>query len=239
MVASVEKQLGPIDVLVNNAGTIQVGPLENQHLDDFYAAMRMNFWSAVHVTLAVMPGMKERHSGRIVNITSIGGKIAVPHLLPYSASKFALIGFSKGLRAELSKDGISVTTVVPGLMRTGSARNVDTAGQHEREYSWFILSDSLPGISMDATRAARKIVDACVAGTGEVVLGAAAQFGAVLEALAPNAVSAIMSAVNQWMLPAPGDGSPRKKKGFEVENALTATLLTSLTRDAELKNNEA
>ncbi len=235
---TIENAFGPIDVLVNNAGTIQIGPLENQRLDDFYAAMRANFWSAVHTTLAVLPGMKRRGSGRIVNVTSIGGKIAVPHLLPYSASKFALVGFSKGLRAELAKDGISVTTIVPGLMRTGSPRNVDTTGQYEKEYSWFILGDSLPGVSMDAKRAARKIVDACVAGIGEVVLGAAAHGAAVFEALAPNTVSAILGAVNQWMLPRPGD-TDQKKKGFEAENPATRSVLTSLTRDPELENNEA
>lgn len=235
---TIEKAFGPIDVLVNNAGTIQVGPLENQQLDDFYAAMRTNFWSAVHATLSVLPAMKQRGNGRIVNITSIGGKIAVPHLLPYSASKFALVGFSKGLRAELAKDGISVTTVVPGLMRTGSPRNVDTTGQHEKEYSWFAVGDSLPGVSMDAKRAARKIVDACVAGTGEVVLGVAAHAAAVFEALAPNTVSAILAAINQWMLPSPGDTN-RKKKGFEAENPITRSVLTSLSRDAELENNEA
>ncbi|MGH9574813.1 MAG: SDR family NAD(P)-dependent oxidoreductase [Candidatus Acidiferrales bacterium] len=234
---TIEKAFGPIDVLVNNAGAIQVGPLENQRLDDFYAAMRTNFWSAVHTTLAVLPGMKHRGNGRVVNITSIGGKIAVPHLLPYSASKFALVGFSKGLRAELAKDGISVTTIVPGLMRTGSPRNVETVGQHEKEYSWFAVGDSLPGVSMDAKRAARKIVDACVAGSGEVVLGAAAHAMAVFEALAPNTVSAILAAVNEWMLPPPGDDS-RKKKGFKAENPIARSVLTSLTRDAELKNNE-
>jgi short-subunit dehydrogenase len=237
MLESVEKQLGAIDVLVNNAGMIQVGPLENQHLDDFYAAMRSNFWSAVHSTLAVLPGMKQRQAGRIVNVTSIGGKVAVPHLLPYSASKFALIGFSKGLRAELAKDGISVTTIVPGPMRTGSPRNVDTAGRHEQEFSWFMMGDSLPGVSMDARRAAKKIVDACVAGTGEVVLGAAAQAMAFFDAIAPNAVSAILGAVNQWMLPSPG-GMNRHKKGFEAENIITKSFLTSLTREAELENNE-
>jgi short-subunit dehydrogenase len=235
---TIEKAFGPIDVLVNNAGVIQVGPIENQRLDDFYAAMRTNFWSAVHTTLAVLPSLKQRGNGHIVNITSIGGKIAMPHLLPYSASKFALIGFSKGLRAELAKDGISVTTVVPGLMRTGSPRNVDTTGQHEKEYSWFAASDSLPGVSMDAKRAARKIVDACVAGTGEVILGAAAHAAAIVEALAPNTVSAILGAINEWMLPSPGDTNLRKK-GFEAENPVTRSILTTLTREAELENNES
>jgi short-subunit dehydrogenase len=234
---TIEKAFGPVDVLVNNAGTIRVGPLENQQLDDFYAAMRTNFWSAVHTTLAVLPGMKQRGSGRIVNVTSIGGKIAMPHLLPYSASKFALIGFSKGLRAELAKNGISVTTVVPGLMRTGSPRDIDTAGQHDKEYSWFAVGDSLPGVSMDAKRAA-KIVDACAAGTGEIILGAAAHAAALFDALAPNTVSAILGAINEWMLPSPGDTN-RRKEGFEAENPITRSILTTLTREAELKNNEA
>src|ERR1700694_4855674 len=168
MVKTVEEKLGPVDVLVNNAGTILVGPVENQHIENFEEAMRINFWPCVYTSFAVIPGMKRRRSGRIVNIGSIGGKIAVPHLLPYSASKFALAGFSQGLRAELAKDGISVTTVNPGLTRTGSPRNVDVTGQHGKEYSWFILADSLPGISMDARRAAREIVQACISGTGEV-----------------------------------------------------------------------
>jgi short-subunit dehydrogenase len=181
--------------------------------------------------------MKKRRTGRIVNIGSIGGKIAVPHLLPYSASKFALVGFSKGLRAELAKDGIAVTTVVPGLMRTGSPRNVDTAGQHAKEYSWFIVSDSLPGISMDARLAAKQIVRACIAGAGEVVLGAPAKVAAVVDALAPNIMQAVMAGASAWMLPAPGQGESRKK-GHESENFFTRSFLTTLTRWAERQNNQ-
>ena len=237
MVEIVEKKLGPVDVLVNNAGTILVGPVENQRIENFEEAMRINFWQTVYTSFAVTPGMKRRRSGRIVNIGSIGGKIAVPHLLPYSASKFALAGFSQGLRAELAKDGISVTTVNPGLMRTGSPRNVEVTGQHGKEYTWFILADSLPGISIDARRAARGIVQACISGTGEVVLGFTAKCAAMLNAIAPNAVGALLAAANQQLLPAPGNGLSRKK-GFENENALTRSALTSLTRRAEVDNNE-
>jgi short-subunit dehydrogenase len=226
-----------VDVLVNNAGTILVGPVENQRIENFEEAMRINFWPSVYTSFAVTPGMKRRRCGRIVNIGSIGGKIAVPHLLPYSASKFALAGFSQGLRAELAKDGISVTTVNPGLMRTGSPRNVEVTGQHGKEYSWFILADSLPGISIDARRAARGIVQACISGTGEVVLGFTAKCAAMLNAIAPNAVGALLAAANQQLLPAPGNGLSRKK-GFENENALTRSALTSLTRRAEVDNNE-
>src|SRR5204863_2590958 len=124
----------------------------------------------VHTTLDVMPDMRARREGRIVNISSIGGKVSVPHLLPYSASKFALVGLSEGLRAELAKDGIVVTTVCPGLMRTGSPRNAQFKGQHRAEYAWFTLSDSMPFFSQSAERAARQILSACRHGEAEVVL---------------------------------------------------------------------
>lgn len=135
--------------LVNNAGTIVVGPVENQSVEAFEHALRTNFWGAVYVTLSVTEGMKRQGGGRIVNIASIGGKVAFPHLLPYTASKFALAGYSQGLRAELAKDNILVTTVCPGLMCTGSPRNADSVGQHEKEYTWFTVSGSLPASSMN------------------------------------------------------------------------------------------
>lgn len=121
MVGHINARWGRLDVIVNNAGTITVGPVESMTLADYQQAMEANFWSAVHTTLAALPGMRARREGRIVNITSIGGKLSVPHLVPYSASKFAFVGWSQGLRAELAKDGIVVTTICPGLMRNGSA----------------------------------------------------------------------------------------------------------------------
>jgi short chain dehydrogenase len=162
----------------------------------------------------------------------------VPHLMPYSAGKFALIGFSKGVRAELKKDGICVTTVVPGLMRTGSPRNVNTAGKHRLEYSWFMLSDSLPGVSMDARRAAQKIIRACVSGKSEVTLGLPAKLIAKAEALAPNAFESLLAATNEWILPSPVKGDGQKKKGFESENTWTNSFVTRLTRKAERRNNQ-
>ncbi len=144
MVAAINRRFGHIDVLVNNAGVIQVGPLEVMTNEDFELAMNAHFWAPLHTIMAVLPSMRQRKAGRIVNITSIGGKVSVPHLVPYSASKFALVGLSKGLRAELAKDGITVTTICPGLMRTGSPRNADFKGQHRFEYAWFSISDALP-----------------------------------------------------------------------------------------------
>src|SRR5262245_27037519 len=134
LVRSVHQEFGHIDVLINNAGTIQVAPLEEMEISDFEEAMKTNLWAAIYVTLAALPDMRQRGIGRIVNISSIGGLLSVPHLLPYCCSKFALTGFSEGLHTEVARDGIVVTTVCPGLMRTGSARNAHFKGKHRAEY---------------------------------------------------------------------------------------------------------
>jgi short-subunit dehydrogenase len=151
----VADHFGPVDVLVNVAGVITVGPLLDQTLEDFEQVMADNFWTAVNSTFAVLPQMLVRRRGRIVNITSLGSKVSVPHLLPYSASKFGLYGFSSGLHAELAKEGIGVTTVVPGLMRTGSYLNTVVKGQYTKEFALFSVVGSLPLITMGARRAAR------------------------------------------------------------------------------------
>src|SRR5207237_10885730 len=118
---------------------ISVGPILSQELKDFQEAMDVMFWGTVHPTLAVLPQMLTRGRGRIVNITSIGGKVSVPHLVPYGCAKFAAVGFSEGLHAEVKRFGVNVTTVVPGLMRTGSHLNASLKGKQEYEYGWFAL----------------------------------------------------------------------------------------------------
>ena len=122
-----------IDVLINDAGIIQVGPLDHMVHEDFENAMATHFWGPLHLILEIAPIMRHRGFGRIVNISSIGGKVAVPHLAPYSASKFALTGLSDAVRAELDPYGIRVTTVAPGLMRTGSPLNAEFKGQHDAD----------------------------------------------------------------------------------------------------------
>jgi short-subunit dehydrogenase len=161
---------GQIDILVNNAGVITVGPVENQTVEDFSDVMNANFFSGLHCILSVLPQMLERKSGAIANIASIGGKAAVPHMLPYTASKFAVVGFSEGLNAELRSKGIRVTTVCPGLMRTGSHLRAQFKGNAEGEYRWFSLAASLPGISTSARSAARKIVAAVASGRSEIAI---------------------------------------------------------------------
>lgn len=237
LVEIVISRYGCLDVLVNNAGVIQVGPLEVQTIADFEEAMRVHFWGPLHLTRAVLPCMKEQGGGRIVNISSIGGKISVPHLLPYSTSKFALVGLSEGLRAEVKKDGILVTTVVPATMRTGSPRNAFFKGDHRAEYTWFTLGDSLPGTSVPAERAARQIVAATRRGDPELIIGWWPELAVRFHGLFPGVTSDLMALMNQ-ALPEPGDAGLERHRGSESETPLTRSWLTGLTRQAAARNNE-
>jgi short-subunit dehydrogenase len=230
-------RLGRIDVLINNAGVIQVGPMETMTLADYEEAMKTHFWAPLHATLAVLPDMRERREGRIVNIASIGGKVSVPHLLPYSASKFALTGLSEGLRAELLKDNILVTTVCPGLMRTGSPRNAIFKGQHRAEYAWFAISDSLPFTSTSAESAAERILKACRRGEAEVVITPQAKLAARVAGVFPGFVANVMGIVNA-VLPGPGGVGTLRVRGEDSESALAPSLLTVLGDKAAVRNNE-
>ncbi|MBN1205705.1 MAG: SDR family oxidoreductase [Myxococcaceae bacterium] len=235
MVSAVHERFGAVDVLVNNAGVIQTGPLESMTMEDFQDAIDTHLWAPLYTTLAVLPEMKRRGEGRIVNIASIGGKVSMPHLVPYSASKFALVGLSDGMRAELAQDGILVTTVCPMLMRTGSPPNATFKGDHEKEYAWFYVSDSLPGLSINAERAARKILEGCRRGDAEVLVGLTAKLGAVGRALAPNLTAALLAHLNRWL---PQDSQPERFSGQESETPLTRSWLTELSRKVAQRNNE-
>jgi short-subunit dehydrogenase len=237
MVSAIRGRLGPIDVLVNNAGTIRVGPIETMTLDDFHDDMRNNFFSALHTIVAVLPEMQQRGEGRIVNISSISGKVSVPHLLPYDASKFALVGLSEGLRAELRRQGIIVTTVCPGLMRTGSPRNAQFKGQHRAEYAWFSIGDSLPVFSMNAERAARQIIGAMKRGDAEIVLSLAAKCAILFHGVFPGLTSDLLGIVNQ-LLPRPGGIGTEKLPGKESTSDWAPSWLTKLSDEAAEKNNE-
>lgn len=217
MIEQATERFGHIDVLVNNAGIMTVGPLENQTAQDFREAMDSNFFTGLYCTLAVLPQMLERRDGAIANITSIGGKIAIPHLLPHTASKFALVGFSEGLAAEMHAKGIRVTTVVPGLMRTGSHPNVTYAGDAAREYRWFSFGATMPGASIAANRAARQIADGVAEGAVEIAITpqafVASRFGHVM----PNLMHAMLHRMNRY-LPDAKVGQPEKHRGHEVNN---------------------
>jgi len=229
---------GPVDVLINNAGTIAVGPLETATRADYANAMATHFWGPYYLIEAVLPAMRRRHRGRIVNISSIGGKVAVPHLVPYCASKFALVGYSHGLRAELAKDGIVVTTICPGLMRTGSPPNALFKGKHRLEYAWFAISDSLPLVTISAENAAEQILSACRRGDAEALLGWPAQIACRLYNLAPELFLEVQTLVNRFLLPGPGGIGTGARLGKDSASALAPSVLTTLTQRAARRNNE-
>jgi short-subunit dehydrogenase len=227
-----------IDVLINNAGVIQVGPLEHMTADDFENAMATHFWGPLHLMFETVPAMRRRGFGRIVNIASIGGRIAVPHLAPYCASKFALVGLSDAVRTELDQYGIRVTTVSPGLMRTGSPRRASMKGQHEAEYAWFAISDSLPGLSTSAEKAARQIVEACRHGDPELTITLPAKLAMMVNHVAPTAVANAMMLANQ-LLPGPnGAGGEQSRRGAESTSKWAPSAATVLTDKAAVVNNQ-
>jgi short-subunit dehydrogenase len=237
MVSRVEDHFGQIDVLINNAGVIEVGPMDVMTVRDYEEAMSTHFWGPLYTTLAVLPAMRRRGQGRIVNVSSIGGKISVPHLLPYSASKFALTGFSEGLRAELRGDGVVVTTVCPGLMRTGSPYNATFKGKHRQEFAWFSISDSLPFVTISAERAARQIIEACRRGDAEIVLTVPARLAALFHGVFPGLTADLMGLLN-LLLPEPGGIGTARAKGADSQSAFSPSWLTALSDKAALENNE-
>ncbi len=236
MVRQVIERFGRIDILVNNAGIITVGPLESQTLEDFHECMNVMYWGMVYPTLAVLPHMMQRRWGRIANVTSIGGKVAVPHLLPYCTAKFAAVGFSEGLRSEVLKDGIKVTTVVPGLMRTGSHWNAHFKGNNRAEFAWFSMGATLPVVSLDGQRAARQIVNAVRRGQAEVFLGLQARLLSTVHGVMPGLTSNLMGMVNRLL---PHGTAKERRTGGESETAVSRSFLQVLGRRAAARFNQS
>jgi NAD(P)-dependent dehydrogenase (short-subunit alcohol dehydrogenase family) len=215
MIAAIVDRFGRIDIVVNNAGIIQVGPFESMTLGDFERAFNVNFWGPLHVVWAALPHMKAAGRGQIVNVTSIGAKVAVPHLLPYDCAKAAFSGLSEGLHAELSRFGIQVTTVVPGLMRTGSPLAALFKGEAEREFEWFGNGDSLRIMSMSPDRAARRIVKGTKRREVHFVMSWQAKLLRLTHALLPSLVQRTLAFVNR-LLPKERGLRFESRKGHEV-----------------------
>lgn len=243
VVDQVTHHYGQIDILVNNAGVIQVGPMHDMKLENYEEAMNVMYWGIVYPTLAVLPQMRRRKSGRIVNITSVGGKVSVPHLLPYSSAKFAAVGFSEGLHAELAAEGITVTTICPGVLRDGAQLNSYFAGRAKSEYTWFSLAASLPIMSLDSDEAARQIVQACRRGESERLLGMPAKVLSFLHGVFPQLTMQSLALVNRYFLPKPNaSGHPKEtRRGMEIQEEMQQTPLTPITTlglQAAERNNE-
>lgn len=246
-VARVESELGPVEVAIHVAGVIQVGPLEALSRQQFTQAIDIMMWGPINLALAVLPGMRARGRGRIGTVTSIGGKISVPHLLPYSTAKFGAVGFAEGLSAELAGTGVTSTTIVPGLMRTGSHLQAQFAGNAGAEYAWFAPGASLPLVAMNADRAATKMVDGVLAGRPVVALSPLSKIGMRVHGLAPATTVRLLGVMNR-VLPAAGSATPgHVVPGHVARDELRARsrtaagvvgVLTTLGDRAARRNNE-
>ncbi len=221
----VTRHYGRIDILVNNAGIIQVGPVAHMTHERFREAMETDFWGVVNMTLAVLPQMTARGSGRIVNITSIGGRVSIPHMLPYAAAKFAATGFSEGLRSELKHKGILITTVLPMVLRTGAHLQTQFTGDPEKEYSWFAPSASLPFLSVSAEKAGRQVVRALRQRRAVQYIGWQARLLATLHGLLPGVFVDLASLATRYLLPdAVVETAPveaKMQRGMEIAEELS------------------
>jgi short-subunit dehydrogenase len=245
LVERVEADLGAIDVMICVAGIVQVGPLESLERSHFTNAIDTMLWGPVNCGLAVAPRMRARGQGRIGVITSVGGRIAAPHLLPYSTAKFGAVGFSRGLRSELAGTGVTVTSVQPGLMRTGSHLRAQFVGDHGREFAWFAIAASLPLLSIDAERAAVRIVHGILAGRAVVTVTPLAMLAPRVDALFPGLTSALLGLTTRLLPDAPGTPeSTETREGWEAAQQLPRRTrflvdrLTGLGRAAAGQYNE-
>jgi short-subunit dehydrogenase len=229
-VARVEAQLGPIAFAIANAATISVGPIEDAGVDVFDEAMESIFATSRNLALTILPRMQARGKGTIAFVTSIGGKIGVPHLAPYSAAKFAEVGFAEALRAEVAKDGVHVLTVVPGLMRTGSHLRAVFRGQAERELAWFGASAIAPLLSIDADRAAKKIVSAIERGKTQLAFTPAARIVARTHDLFPGLYGAAMAVAGALLPRAPQHGGAAEVEGRDVARVSTSKVVDLVRR---------
>lgn len=211
-----------IDILVNNAGAMLVAPFTSTDLVDFESLMKLHLYAVVNATQLILPYFKQSGGGQILNICSMGGKVAVPHMISYDASKFALAGFSQGVAAELAPLNISVTTAYPLPMRTGSPIQAVFKGDHEKEFKWFQTIDNLPLLSIGADAAAKKILDGLADKKTEVLLAPIAKIRNIFAAIFPETFNAFMTFVANRL---PKGDSMVRRTGFESSNEFKKSLL--------------
>lgn len=233
LVSSVVAEIGPIDTIVNCAGIIEMTPFVHATNEDFEESLATHFWGPLYLTRAALPSLI-RQRGRIVNISSIGGRVSVPHLMPYCVGKFALCALSDGLRAELAPDGVSVLTVTPGLMRTGSYRNVVVRGQHTAEARWFAIGAATPLTAVDVDYAAERIVAATSRREARLTIGMQARAAEIVSAVAPELAALVAELAVTKLLPKPSTsidgGQARESRDLDL-GWVSSILPTSLARE--------
>lgn len=169
--AAIHRNQGPIDVLVNNAGVERVGAIEEMPLADYRSAMETNYFGAIRCIQAVVPHMRARRSGCIVNVTSVAGRISNPPLTAYCASKWALEAVTEGLAIEMKPFNVRVALVEPGIIDTSMARRI-TAPENHSPYPHTARFAALFAASLQnpvpPSVVAQKILDVASNGTTQL-----------------------------------------------------------------------
>jgi short-subunit dehydrogenase len=171
-----------------------------------------------------------KRGSRIAFISSVGGRVGLPHMPSYSATKFALGGFCESVRPELAVDGISLTCVYPGLMRTGSPEQATMKGNAEKEFLWFAAFDQMPLFSMEADVAARKILSAVLDRRSEIIIGWSAKLLTLIRALTPELLALSMRVANMAL---PKSESKVGLKGKQARGAFDSSVIAKPLRAKE------
>ena len=209
----------------------------DQSLEDFRESVETHIFGPLHTMRAVLPSMRARGDGRIVNVASIGGLVGTPHLAPYSAGKFGLVGLSQAYAAEVAHDGITVTCVCPGLMRTGSPDHAIFKGRTKAEYTWFTIADSNPLLSSSTRHAVVTIVHAIAHRKKFVTITPLPRVAQIANALAPETTTRLLGLMTR-MLPPPLNDETVRREGAESHSPIAPSILTVLDRMAKRRNNE-
>ncbi len=236
---TITEQYSSIDILINNACTISVGPFQSMETEDFTALLKLQVQAVIQSIQLALPAFLSQKGGNIVNISSIGGRIPVPHMSPYCASKFALAGLSESITPELMTHNIKVTTVYPGLMRTGSPVQAVFKGDHNKEYAWFASGDVMPGLSVSAEYAADQILKGMKQGRTQVVFPLTSCIAIYAYGLFPELFTFINGQVNSFL---PKGQSRIRKTGAQCKNWLDQQIwyqpLKRTALNAELQLNQ-
>jgi NAD(P)-dependent dehydrogenase (short-subunit alcohol dehydrogenase family) len=161
-IATIQSEHGPVDILVNNAGVERAGSIEEQSLDDFRATMETNYFGALRCIKAVVPQMRQRRNGTIINISSVAGSFSSPPMTAYCASKWALEALSESLACEMKTFGVRVLLVKPGIIDTSMAQRISTTGNSEYPHAARISSlftTTLQNAPVPPSLVAQKVLD--------------------------------------------------------------------------------
>ena len=215
-IQGVFSQFGAVDILVNNAGQVFFGPAAELRPEDLESAIRNIFWVHYRPTMAVLPHMRARGFGRIVNVTSVAGKIPIPHHAAYVVGKHAATGWSEVLTVELRKDGILVSTITPPPLDDGAPLHAHFNGHEEEEFKWFARGLTSMWSASSTDRAARVVVDAAIHGDRQRTISLGSWLAARAQGVAPAVMTRFWARFDR-LLPPPGPPGQTSKMHLGAE----------------------